>query len=204
MLSYIYNDNAKEEDSEGGILSYFKSFLQSLLRSLGLYQKSGTILLLGLDNSGKSTFLHKLRTNSILSFPPTERPHVETFHAEGVTFAGWDLGGHEAVRHLWEDYVCEASAVLFLVDASDSTRLVEVGEELDALVHDGIIEDVPLAILLNKCDLESALPSQYIAESIWFEEVVKRHGEEKIGMFRMSVLRGEGYQDAIRWVASFL
>jgi GTP-binding protein SAR1 len=37
------------------------------------------------------------------------------------------MGGHEAVRHMWEDYVCECSAVLFLLDAADSVRLEEAG-----------------------------------------------------------------------------
>lgn len=187
-----------------GILAYLQSLFQSLLSALGLSNKRGTILLLGLDNAGKTTLLHRIRTGSILPFPPTDRPNVETFHYEGINFAAWDLGGHEAVRYLWEDYVCEADAVLFLIDAADHVRLEEVHDELDALIGEGIIEGVPLALLLNKCDLAEAQSSQVIAECVRFEELLMRHGEDRVGMFRISVLRGEGYQDAFKWIATFL
>ena len=187
------------------ILSYLNDLLQSLLLSLGLTNKTGTIVLLGLDNAGKTTFLHKLRTNSMLTFPPTDQPHNESFRMDGVVFNAWDLGGHEAVRHLWEDFACDASAVLFLVDAADPRRLEEARDELDALVNeDGLEEGVPLAILLNKCDLEGAMPSNYIAEQLWYHDVVERLGGDRVQMFRMSVLRGLGYQDALQWIASFL
>lgn len=217
------------------IFDYISSLFRSFLQSLGLYQKQGTILLLGLDNAGKTTFLHKLKSaNSTTTFAPTEQPRVESFQYDGIQFAGWDLGGHEAVRYLWQDYVCRASAVLFLIDASDPNRLEEAGMELDALIHGedgldagGVLDGVPLAILLNKCDLSNSMSSEYIADQIGFDEIVKSYGcrgqghedfdddenlieegqyprHDRVRMFRMSVLRGEGYQDAFRWISTFL
>ena len=115
-----------------------------------------------------------------------------------------DLGGHEAVRHLWDDYACDCNAVVFLIDSSDSVRFEEVCDELDALVAEGAVEGVPIAIMLNKCDLDTAQSSDAIAAAIGFEELSMRHGDDKMNMFRISVLRGEGYQDAFKWIASFL
>ena len=42
--------------------------------------------------------------------------------------------------------------MLFLIDINDEARFGEARDELDALVADGAIADVPLAILINKCD----------------------------------------------------
>jgi GTP-binding protein SAR1 len=183
----------------------WRSLLNSLWRALGLEGKEGTLVVLGLDNAGKTTLLHRLRTGDVRSFPPTDRPHqTETFECQGLKFQAWDLGGHEAVRHLWEDYVCESSAVLFLVDASDSNRLEEAGYELDALIGEKIVADVPVAVLLNKCDLEEAMPTSEICQRIQFDELQRMQGQDKIALFRISVLRGEGYQAAFRWVANFL
>jgi GTP-binding protein SAR1 len=164
------------------------------------------LVVLGLDNAGKTTLLHRLRTGDVRNFPPTDRPHhhTEKFECQGLKFQAWDLGGHEAVRHLWEDYVCESSAVLFVVDASDSVRLEEAGFELDALIGEKIVQDVPVAILLNKCDLEEALPSSEICQRIHFDELQRMQGPDKIALFRISVLRGEGYPAAFRWVSNFL
>ena len=62
-----------------------------------------------------------------------------------------------------------------------------------------------LAIVLNKYNLVEVLPSQYIADCIGYEEVVRRYErEDLIAIFRCSVLRGEGYKEALQWVASFM
>lgn len=207
------------------IIASIQAFITNILVSFGLIHKKGTILFLGLDNAGKTTFLHKLKTNSLYNaFPPTNRAHLESFSFGRIKFAGWDLGGHEAVRHLWEDYVCEASAVMFLVDAADWGRLDEVRDELDALVGEKVLDNVPLAIMLNKCDLVEAQGSEVLADAIGYQDIVQQYRQgqqwngnrdsneeegddghlERVKMFRMSVYRGEGYQDAFQWISSFL
>ena len=189
-----------------GIMNSWTSLLASLWRALGFDGKEGTLLLLGLDNAGKTTLLHKLRTGDIRSFPPTDRPHpTEKFTCQGVTLQCWDMGGHEAVRHLWQDYVCECDAVLFLLDSTDHSRIEEAGFELDALIGEKIVADIPIAVLCNKCDLaDQAMPTAEICKRIQYDELKKMQGEEKINMFRISVLKGQGYQAAFRWVSQFL
>jgi len=89
-------------------------------------------------------------------------------------------------------------------------RLDEVRDELDALIcgeegdGGGGLEGVPLAIMLNKCDLNTARESDVIMDGIGYEEVIESHGEENVRIFRMSVVKGEGYQEALRWIAEFL
>lgn len=187
------------------IYNYWISVVRSFLQALGFKGKEGTLLLLGLDNAGKTTLLHRLRTGGIRNYPPTDRPSLtEKFSFQGITFQAWDLGGHEAVRHLWSDYAPECKALLFLIDASDLERLEEAGYELDALIADKIVEDIPVAILLNKCDLPEARPSSEVCDKIQFSDLIEMHGAEKMRIFRISVLRGEGYQDSFRWIASYL
>jgi len=149
--------------------------------------------------------VHRLRTGSVRNFPPTDRPALtEKFTYRGITFQAWDLGGHEAVRHLWGDYVCECKAMLFLIDAADKERLEEAGYELDALVAEGVVEDLPVAVLLNKCDLPEATSSGEVCAKIQYHDIVNMHGEDKIQVFRISVLRGEGYEEAFKWISTFL
>lgn len=192
------------------------SLVRSLLQTLGLAGKEGSLLLLGLDNAGKTTLLHRLKTGGdIRPFPPTDRPAMDEFTVKtGATqelhFTAWDLGGHEAVRHLWEDYVNDqVSAVLFLVDASDEGRLEEASYELDALVGEGLMRGIPVAVLLNKCDLPNAMETAVIAQKLEFDRLKSEHQQEEgdseqMAVFRISVLKGEGYQDAFRWISGFL
>ena len=128
----------------------------------------------------------------------------EKFECNGISFHAWDMGGHEAVRHLWEDYVCECSAVLCLLDSADRGRLEEAAFELDALIGEKVVADIPIAIMCNKCDLDEAMSTEEIEEGLHYEELQKMQGEENIAMFRISVLKGEGYTAAFRWVAKFL
>ena len=226
----------------------FYRFWSSLLQSLGWQTtKSASILLLGLDNAGKTTLLHRLSTQGQLRpFPPTDRPRQDSFQAGPIHFQAFDLGGHEAVRHLWEDYVnSQISAVVFLVDAADVERLEEAGYELDALLSGGagsggrnssslrnngnhhgmasvddnnnnnnnndddddddsdhVLAQLPVAILLNKCDLEQAAETDLILEKMDYAHLQKLHGADKLRVFRISVLQGTGYHDAFRWIGS--
>eukprot|EP00977_Amphora_coffeiformis_P004089 scaffold823_cov219-Amphora_coffeaeformis.AAC.7 len=126
------------------------NWLDILWQSLGLTGKEGSVVLLGLDNAGKTTLLHRLRTGRVQqhAFPPTDRPSAAAnrFKYQGVSFASWDLGGHEVVRHLWADYVASEQesnsnrmAILFLIDAADHERIEEAGYELDHLIHETLL-----------------------------------------------------------------
>lgn len=221
MASNVSLSDASEMSLTAQIFDFVERLFNNILQALNLSGKSGTIILLGLDNAGKTTLLHRLRTNSVLQFPPTDRPNKESFRTGGVTFVGWDLGGHEAVRHLWDDYVAqERGAVVFLIDAADVRRLDEVRDELDNLVsllvkrNEDEDEDdendratrssAPLAILLNKCDLADAAESRDVARAIDYDDIATRCGEENVGMFRISVWKGQGYQEAFKWISNFL
>lgn len=196
------------------IYETWRSLVDSLWKALGFFEgKEGSLVVLGLDNAGKTTMLYRLRTGGeVRSFPPTDRPQqTKQFEtsANGIKFRAWDLGGHEAVRHLWEDYVAcgndTKSAVLFLIDASDPARFDEAGFELDALIGEKVVEGLPVAVLLNKCDLlQEAASTAEVCKAIHYDYLRKIQGGDKIAVFRMSVLKGEGYQAAFRWIAEFL
>jgi len=108
--------------------------------------------------------------------------------------------------------MAQVSAVVFLIDASDSARLEEAAYELDALISEGSIQGIPMAILLNKCDLESALETEEVCERIEFSRLQAEYKKTRTAdvsidmlcVFRISVLKGEGYTDAFRWIATFL
>lgn len=228
------------------------SWLDVLWQSLGLSGKQGSVVLLGLDNAGKTTLLHRIRTGRVQqhAFPPTDRPtaystannSTNRFRYQGVALAAWDLGGHEVVRHLWADYVDAAQqqtqthtatgggrsqlAILFLIDANDHERIEEAGYELDNLIHESLLHDhdddknayngigesssspsrssvPPVAIFLNKCDMDGAASTDDICQRIDWNALQQAYPPDKIKIFRGSVWQEQGYPQAFQWMASF-
>ena len=188
----------------GGWVSY-------LLEQIGFApDKSGTVVLCGLDNAGKTTLLLRCATGTVASVPPTRRARDEAFKLGGVTFRAWDLGGHEAVRHLWTQFFGACDGIVFMVDAADAARFEEAGEELELLLADlvDLAEKdgrvTPVAVLLNKCDLASAKEQSEIIAAVGLDEICADQPRLRVRTFGCSVFDNRGFQPAFRWLGEFL
>ena len=56
-------------------------------------QEQMRMIIIGLDNAGKTTILYKLHLGEIVTTVPTVGFNVETMNYEGLKFQVWDLGG---------------------------------------------------------------------------------------------------------------
>lgn len=79
--------------------------LLSLLRKLRRSEKQVRILLLGLDNAGKTTILKKLSDEDISQVMPTQGFNIKHINSkEGFKLTVWDIGGQRAIRTYWTNY----------------------------------------------------------------------------------------------------
>ena len=110
-----------------------------LLRLLQQMRRSSSecrILLLGLDNAGKTTILKSLCNEDPTETSPTRGFNVKTIQADSFKFNVWDIGGQKAIRQYWDNYYDNTDAIVWVVDSADGPRLEETGTELTALLAD--------------------------------------------------------------------
>ena len=60
-----------------------------------MYNKSGNLLFLGLDDGGKTTLLNLLKYNKLIVPKPSLHAHSEELVVNKIKFTTYDLGGHK-------------------------------------------------------------------------------------------------------------
>ncbi|XP_072741451.1 ADP-ribosylation factor-like protein 6 isoform X3 [Ciconia boyciana] len=111
---------------------------------LGLKKKEVHVLCLGLDNSGKTTIINKLKPSNAQTqdIVPTIGFSIEKFKTSRyLSFTVFDMSGQGRYRNLWEHYYKEGQAIIFVIDSSDKLRMVVAKEELDTLLNHPVLKD---------------------------------------------------------------
>jgi len=99
---------------------FFSRLFQQLFGS-----KEVRILILGLDNAGKTTILYRLQNDddAVVQTIPTIGFNVEVLQYKNIKFQVWDLGGQTSIRPYWRCYYPNTDAIIFVVDSCDNERL---------------------------------------------------------------------------------
>jgi len=159
------------------------------------------VVLVGLDASGKTTILYRLAFGDTVGTVPTVGFNVQTICFGRMSFITWDVGGQKKLRQLWQYYLKNTNAVIFVVDSSDSYRLQEAREALRELLHRPELDGGVLLVLANKQDQPNALPPGEIAKALKLKRMARRthwHVESTIGT------TGNGLYEGLAWMAEVL
>eukprot|EP00657_Telonema_sp_P-1_P007047 TRINITY_DN26620_c0_g1_i1.p1 TRINITY_DN26620_c0_g1~~TRINITY_DN26620_c0_g1_i1.p1 ORF type:complete len:182 (+),score=32.18 TRINITY_DN26620_c0_g1_i1:277-822(+) len=139
--------------------------------------KQMEIVLLGLDNSGKTTLVQALTGGSGSYTLPTVGLNVKETKIGDTKLRCWDIGGQTQFRSEWGRYTTGCSAVLFVVDTTDTERMFLARHELHILLDEYLsLSKTPILVVANKVDvpghmsevdLVHALNLDYITENSW-------------------------------------
>ena len=104
------------------------------------------ILLLGLDNAGKTTILKSLASEDISTITPTQGFNIKSVQTSGFRLNVWDIGGQRKIRPYWRNYFDNTDVLIYVIDSSDVKRFEETEQELQVT----LIEETKKSIARKK------------------------------------------------------
>ena len=162
--------------------------------------KDSRIIMLGLDNAGKTTCLYKLKTNEAVHTMPTVGFNCESVEFKGINFTVWDIGGQDKIRVLWRHYYDNTDAIIYLIDSNDSDRIEESKEELDKMLAEDSLSGAPLLVFANKQDLKGATSVEGLTEKLELSKIKNR----KWLVQGSNCISGQGICEGLDWLAKEL
>uniref|UniRef100_A0A9J2PU74 ADP-ribosylation factor-like protein 6 n=1 Tax=Ascaris lumbricoides TaxID=6252 RepID=A0A9J2PU74_ASCLU len=192
--------------------------LNQLTSIFGMSKKQVNILVIGLDNSGKTTILNQLKppeaqttqdpeenpqldfTNEIhLQVVPTVGYNVDKFTSSNMSFSAYDMSGQGKYRNLWETYYKEVDGVIFVVDSSDRLRIAVARDELWLLLDhkEMATRKIPLLVFANKMDEKGSLNASEVSQCLGLDLIRSRNWH----ICASCALTGQGLVSGMEWFA---
>ncbi|XP_008786057.1 ADP-ribosylation factor-like protein 5 [Phoenix dactylifera] len=159
--------------------------------------KEYKIVVVGLDNAGKTTTLYKLHLGEVVTTNPTVGSNVEELVYKNIRFEVWDLGGQERLRASWATYYRGTHAVIVVIDSTDRARISIMKDELFRLLQHGDLEHSVVLVFANKQDLKDAMSPAEITDALTLHSI-KNHDWH---IQACCALKGEGLYDGLGWIA---
>ena len=118
-----------------------------------------TLLVVGIDNAGKTTLLNTLQ--GIGKAPkPTQGFEQVTMEMGKDKVVFYDVAGSEKLRGIWSNYFGDVHGVIYVVDSADQSRMAESARVFGELSAHKLLAGKPALVFGNKADAEGALSTE--------------------------------------------
>ncbi|KAJ8608161.1 hypothetical protein CTAYLR_010306 [Chrysophaeum taylorii] len=166
------------------------------------------ILVVGLDNSGKSSVIAQLKPKKVvagakgeakLETTPTVGFQVEEFQYNNLSLTCFDMSGQSRYRSLWEHYYSGVEAIIFVLDSSDKIRMCVAKNELEELLsHEDVnANPIPIIFFANKMDIKDAMTALECSQLLELDRITNRPWH----VTPCNALTGEGITEGVEWLA---
>lgn len=168
----------------------------SILRKARLKDKEMRILMLGLDNAGKTTIVKKIMNEDVNSVSPTLGFIIKTIEYDGYKLNIWDVGGQKTLRTYWKNYFEKTDTLIWVVDATDRERIDDCRQELEGLLLEERLMGASLLVFKNKSDVQGAMTEDDIREGLRLD-AIKTH---RWTIMACSAMTGMNLPEGLEWV----
>ena len=109
--------------------------LLTIIKKVKAKEKEMRLLMVGLDNAGKTTIVKRINGEDISTISPTLGFNIKTMQYQQYRLNIWDVGGQKTLRSYWRNYYEQTDGMIWVVDAADVRRLEDCREELQKLLQ---------------------------------------------------------------------
>jgi signal recognition particle receptor subunit beta len=192
------------------------SLITSLLASIFGGKEEYRILFLGLDASGRTTALYKLKLGEVVTTLPTIGFNVETIDVAPSSSAGllsnhkttltvWDVGGCDKIRPLWRHYYAGLDGIVFFIDGCDRERMFSKSESdrwsmaqglFEGTLAEEVLQHVPALVFVNKQDLEGCISPHKVRERLNLDQ----YRDRMTNCMGCCATSGDGLMEGLQWL----
>ena len=174
--------------------------LSKLVEWLGVKKKEANIVVVGLDNSGKTTILNHMKPDETKTHDivPTVGFNVEKFRFGSLQFTAFDMSGQGRYRDLWKHYYKDCDGIIYVIDSSDRLRMTVAKDELHMLLEneDLQMKRIPILFFSNKMDVRDAMTGVKCSTLMELDQI----RDKPWHICATNGLTGEGLKDGCKWL----
>lgn len=180
------------------INGYFENFFDSLPKEKALFkQKISRILIFGLPQSGKTTIIECLQQKIFNKSKLKKEINLRKSLLGNLSITTYNFSEKNNFYEVMSLYLENIDGMAFVLDVSDIANYKKVKNELHQINKFASTYHLPLAILLNKIDLESPKITE-IKQKLKVDQL--KH--KSIKFFPISALKNDGITDAFNWLST--
>ncbi|KKY25023.1 putative adp-ribosylation factor family protein [Phaeomoniella chlamydospora] len=168
----------------------------SILRKARLKDKELRVLMLGLDNAGKTTIVKRIMNEDINTVSPTLGFIIKTIDFQGYKLNIWDVGGQKTLRSYWRNYFEKTDALIWVVDATDRVRIADCQHELSGLLLEERLMGASLLIFANKTDVDGCMDENEIRKGLKLDSIQTHQWT----ILQCSAVTGKNLTKGLDWV----
>ncbi|NXI74959.1 AR13B protein, partial [Anseranas semipalmata] len=153
------------------LFSHCWSWLQAIQEPI----RKVTLLVVGLDNAGKSSVIMDIGRALAHEVLPAAQPGQTRLRVDRFEVTLVDLPGGQRSRSAWRSHYGTAHGLLFVLDSSDLARMEEARKALSRVLSHPDVSGKPLLLLANKQDAAAALLPCELIECLALERLVNEN-----------------------------
>lgn len=197
---------------------FLVNWFKKALYLLPLSRKEASILFIGPDYSGKGAIIKRLSGESLIPAGPTAREECKEAQIGRVYFRAFNPHGQETMKKIcgqyfrgWKgiahrvdtaDHECGVNGIVYVVDAADHECVGISRDELQELLNDSRLNEVPILVFGNNIDKPKALPErELLSELRLANEDGSKAMRKNVELFMCSAMRNSGILEGFEWLS---